>query len=77
MKELKRLIAAALKIPESEICDATSMETTPRWDSLGHMDLILSLEEHYKITLEGDDIAGMVSVGAIRSALLRHGVSLR
>ena len=28
----------------------------PKWDSVGHMNMIASLESEYKITLEMDDI---------------------
>jgi len=76
MNQLKSLIAAALRIPPADISEATAMANTPKWDSLAHMDLILSVEEHYKINLEGDEIADMVSVAAIASALKSKGISL-
>jgi len=76
MNQLKTLIAAALKIPPADISDSTAMAGTPKWDSLAHMDLILAVEEHYKINLEGDEIADMVSVAAIASTLKGKGISL-
>lgn len=76
MNQLKTLISAALKIPADGISEATAMTNTSKWDSLAHMDLILSVEEHYKINLEGDEIADMVSVAAIADTLRGKGISL-
>lgn len=74
MNELVNLIATALRVPSSGIGPETAMKTTPAWDSLAHMDLILSLETHYRIVLEGDEIAAMTSVAAIAEHLSRRGL---
>lgn len=71
---IHELIASSLKIPTSRVSDDTSMKNTPEWDSLKHMELILAIEEHYKITLTGDEIADMVSAKAITDILKKHGV---
>ncbi|HNB66818.1 acyl carrier protein [Accumulibacter sp.] len=72
--ELFRLIAAALKLPLSAIDLTTSMQTTEAWDSLAHMELIISLEEHYRIMLEADQIAEMTSVAAVVDQLRERGL---
>lgn len=76
MIALKALIATALNVPAASVLDTTTMEETPAWDSLAHMDVILSIEKHYDINLEGDEIADMLSVAAIASILRQKGVSL-
>jgi acyl carrier protein len=40
------------------------------------MQLIIQLEETYKVQLSGDEIADMRSVGAARAALRAHGVTV-
>jgi acyl carrier protein len=75
MNELKTLIATSLRIPAANITETTTMAQTPAWDSLAHMDLVLSIEEHYKINLEGDEIASMVSIAAIAAVLKGKGVT--
>lgn len=75
MIALKALIATALNVPVASVLDTTTMEETPAWDSLAHMDVILSIEKHYDINLEGDDIADMLSVAAIAGILKQKGVS--
>ena len=52
------------------------MENTEAWDSLAHMDVILSIEQHYNINLEGDEIADMQSVQAIANTLKAKGVAI-
>lgn len=67
---LNSLIAGALKIPAASITPETSIDSTPAWDSLAHMDLVVSIEEHYGIQLLPDEMVAMRSVGQI-AALLR------
>jgi acyl carrier protein len=74
MDELFKLIATALKVPVADIGPATSMQTTSAWDSLSHMDLVLSIEAHYQIMLEADEIAAMTSAAAIVAQLTRRGL---
>lgn len=69
MNTLKTLIAAALKIPVTDVHETTTMAETSAWDSLAHMEVILSIEEHYKVFLDGDEIAKMLSVIAIAEVL--------
>jgi acyl carrier protein len=72
--DLHQLIANALRIPAASVNADTAMETTPAWDSLAHMDLIVTIEERYAIQLSPDDMVAMRSVGAISSLLQGKGV---
>lgn len=74
MNELLTLVAAALKLPLGDIDLATSMKSTAAWDSLAHMELVIAIEEHYRIVLDGDQIAEMTSVAAIVEQLQQHGL---
>lgn len=76
MTELKALIAAALKIPATELRETTAMANTPAWDSLAHMDLVLAVEDRYNVNLDGDEIARMVSLAAIAAVLKSRGIVL-
>lgn len=46
------------------------------WDSLKQMDLVMSLEREYGITLEIIDIVAMTSVAAIVEVLAAKGASV-
>lgn len=76
MQQLRQLIARALNVPAASVQDTSSMENTDAWDSLAHMDVILSIEQHFSINLEGDEIADMQSVQAIANILKAKGVAI-
>lgn len=74
MNELHQLIAGALKVPASTVTPEMAMDTTSAWDSLAHMDLIVTLEEHYGIELAPDDMVALRSVAAIAGLLTARGL---
>lgn len=71
---LHQLIAGALRLPAANVNAQTAMDSTPAWDSLAHMDLVVSIEEHYGLQLAPDDMVAMRSVGAIVRLLHDKGV---
>ena len=77
MNELFLLIATALKLPAIDVGQDTSMKTTSAWDSLAHMELIISIEDHYQIMLEADEIVAMTSVAAVFEQLTKRGLVQR
>jgi len=74
MNELFQLVANVLKVPAHSVSAGTAMEDTPAWDSLAHMDLIVTLEEHYRMQLTPDDMVALRSVGAIAELLKSKGL---
>jgi len=76
MEQLRQLVAKALNIPVENVQESSSMENTDAWDSLAHMDVILSIEQHFAVNLEGDEIADMQSVAAIVNVLKNKGVTI-
>jgi len=63
---IKQVMASALKVDISEISDNSSADSIETWDSLCHMNLILALEEEFKLEFEIDEISTMVSYKLIR-----------
>ena len=55
------------------IDDATSPETLPEWDSLGHVTLVIDLEATYGVSFGPDETMAMTNVAAIKTALAAHG----
>ncbi len=74
MTELISLMAEVLALPPEEVVDDLSMMTCETWDSLCHMDVIVSIESVFGIDLTADEIAEMTSVGAIKGVLSAKGV---
>lgn len=48
----------------------------PEWDSLGHFNLLLLVEQHYSVRFEPNELAELKSLADIRQALLRKGVAV-
>ena len=46
----------AFSLPEDAIDENLEYNSIPEWDSIGHMELMASLEEVFDTTLEMDDI---------------------
>lgn len=59
----------------STIDDATSPDTLPEWDSLGHITLVIELESTYGVSFGTEETMKLTSVAAIKIALRSHGVS--
>lgn len=57
------------------ITDATSPETLPDWDSLGHVTLVIELESIYGVSFSAEETMALKSVAAIKEALRSHGVA--
>jgi acyl carrier protein len=69
MDDLAQNLAPIFRLRSEEITDTLTMADVPTWDSLSHIELVVTLEQVYGVTLSGDDIAEMTSVAAIRRVL--------
>ena len=49
----------------------SSMDDIPEWDSFKHIELIIAIEEKFKIQLEYTDTTEMISIPIIKSKILK------
>ena len=66
MKTVEQLVADVLGIPEDEITDDLSYQSISAWDSLGHVALMLELEQQTGRAVDDDTMLALRSVLAIR-----------
>lgn len=66
---LRNLIAEVLQVREDDIEETTSQDELEAWDSVGHLNLMLAIEEKYAIRMTVEDIGRMTSVPAILSRI--------
>ncbi len=64
-EEVRRLVAEVLRLPIEQVHDGLSFGDVTEWDSLGHMDLLMTLEERYGVPLDEELIARLTSIGEI------------
>ncbi|OHB62918.1 MAG: hypothetical protein A2Y76_11555 [Planctomycetes bacterium RBG_13_60_9] len=74
-QRLEELMAGLFNVERSAITDSFSMKDTAAWDSLKHMELILSVEQTFDIDLTFEEIVAMQSVHDIRRILRGKGVN--
>ena len=76
MPVIDRLAAIFEKVFDVE-ADEFSPDLTPedvlRWDSLGHMTLVMDLEDAFEVHFEVDEITEMTSAGKIIEMLQAKG----
>lgn len=72
-ERVEGLLADVLQLPAASITDDLTMQDVDSWDSLKHMELIVSLEEAFGLQLTFDEIVAMQSVRAIKRVLRAKG----
>ena len=55
-----------LNIDASMLNDDSSMDNLPNWDSLRQMNIVLALEEEFKIVIPDEDAANITSYKLIK-----------
>ena len=75
-KNLAALLANVFGIQDNQITTDLTKANVGSWDSLKQMDLVVSLEKEYRISLEIPDIIKMNSVQSIIDVLTDKGVQL-
>lgn len=63
--QVQALLAEVFEVPAEQVTPALEFGDLPQWDSLGHMDLMMRLEERFSVEINTDTIAELVSVPAI------------
>lgn len=64
-EEVRGLVAEVLQLPLGQVHDGLSFGDVAEWDSLGHMDLLMALEERYGVPLDEERITRLISIDAI------------
>ncbi len=67
--EIQNLVAEALQVPVEMVTPELTMGDVPQWDSFGHMEVMLRLEEKFGLTVDADTISRLTSVGEIHRYL--------
>jgi acyl carrier protein len=74
-EKLQGIMATALEIPANSISESTTMEDIEEWDSLGHVHIMVALEQAFDLYMDVDDFAELDSVPAILRYLAAENVS--
>lgn len=69
-ERLEKLLKETFQIDQINL--GFSMDDIPEWDSFKHIELIIALEEEFKIKLDVNDTTEMTSIPIIKSKILKH-----
>jgi acyl carrier protein len=71
---LQDAIATTLNIDPAKVTESSSAENLTVWDSLGHVNLMMAIEQTFDIYLDVEDFPKLTSVEAILAHLDAQGV---
>ena len=67
--KLISIISDVLEIDQAEIDEDFEQSHAENWDSLNHLNLIISIEEQFDVSFEPEEIATMTSLKKIEEKL--------
>jgi acyl carrier protein len=65
-QELKRVILTALKLDDWDIKDQTIATHVPGWDSLNHVNVILAVENHFRVRFKPVEVLKLKNIGDLQ-----------
>ena len=66
---IKNVIAVVFDLTTEKIQEDSSPDSIDNWDSLGHMNLVVALEEEFDVVIEDDEIAEMLNFALIKEII--------
>lgn len=75
-QEYNRVFMEIFSLKEEEINEEIAMGKTSGWDSVGHVELITTMEDVFDITFETEDILNFISYDKGIEILKKHGIEL-
>jgi acyl carrier protein len=69
------LVAKALACAPDDIPEAAQIGLFPAWDSFGHLNVMLALEEHYQVAISDETIRRFETFVAIRERYEELGIA--
>ena len=73
IEQIQALLAEAIQVPVEEITPDLAFGDLPQWDSMGHMEVMLRLEEKFGVEINADTIAALISIPEIVKHLEANG----
>jgi acyl carrier protein len=64
-QQVQAVMVEALKVEPEMVTPELSFGDIPQWDSMGHMEVMMLLEENFGVEINPDTIANLVSIPEI------------
>jgi acyl carrier protein len=69
LDDIRQTVAEVFLIEVQQVSAESSPESIPAWDSVGHLNLVLTLEQKFGVRFDPDQIPQLTSVQAIAEAV--------
>ncbi len=73
---LHNVVSEILNIPASMITDDAGPKQLSEWDSLRHIQIVLTIEQEYNVQFSPAEITSIYTVGDMRGLLVQKGISI-
>ena len=74
--DFARVVGGALDVDPALVVDDAGPDTLPSWTSMRHIQLVVTLEEAYRVSFDYRQIADARTIRDLRAALAAKGVEL-
>ena len=71
-EKIKDIMSDVFEVKSSLIDNDTKKFEFEKWDSLGHINLIAALEEHFDLMFDPEEIVKMESIADIENVIKRY-----
>jgi acyl carrier protein len=68
-EKIKQVMASVFEVPVDSIHEMSSADNIENWDSLHHMNLVVALEEEFKVSFDDEQIANLLNYQLIKLTL--------
>jgi acyl carrier protein len=72
---LAQILADTLGLPLSAIPADASMNNIAQWDSIAHLNLVMSLEQEFNVQFNAEEMIALDSLPAMQEALALRGIA--
>ncbi len=72
VERIQALLADAFQVPVESVPPDLAFGGLPQWDSMGHMEVMMRLEQEYGIEISTETIAALTDVASICTYLKEH-----
>ncbi|HKR02924.1 MAG TPA: acyl carrier protein [Pyrinomonadaceae bacterium] len=74
---VRSTIGRVFRLPPADDANELQMGNPPQWDSLGHMQLLVEIENEFGIRFQTHEIAGLTTSGKLAAAVRAHSEAQR
>ena len=72
VERVQALLAGAFQVPVESVPADLSFGGLPQWDSMGHMEVMMRLEQEYGVEINTETISALTDVPSICAYLKEH-----